>query len=85
MRRAFNDLAGFITGWALFLDYLIVIALSALFLPHYLGGALEWESIQHNPWDVVVGVGVVLGVAALRLVRRPALYRSGSSSRCSTC
>jgi basic amino acid/polyamine antiporter, APA family len=77
VRRAFNDLAGFLTGWALFLDYLIVIALSALFLPHYLGAALRWESIQHNPWDVVVGVGVVLGVAALRLVRRSAFYRYG--------
>ena len=77
VRRAFNDLAGFLTGWALFLDYLIVIALSALFMPHYLGAALEWESIQHNPWDVVVGVGVVLGVAALRLVRRSAFYRYG--------
>ena len=77
VRRAFNDLAGFLTGWALFLDYLIVIALSALFMPHYLGAALEWESIQHNPWDVVVGVGVVLGVAAIRLVRRSAFYRYG--------
>jgi APA family basic amino acid/polyamine antiporter len=34
VRRAFNDLLGFLTGWVLFLDYLIVIALSALFLPH---------------------------------------------------
>ena len=33
VRRAFNDFAGFVTGWALFLDYLIVIALSALFVP----------------------------------------------------
>ena len=40
-RRAFNDLVGFVTGWALFLDYLIVIALSALFVPHYVGAALE--------------------------------------------
>ena len=40
VRVAFNDLAGFLTGWALFLDYLIVIALSALFFPHYLGLAL---------------------------------------------
>src|SRR5918911_2431562 len=39
VRRAFNDLAGFATGWVLFLDYLIVVALSALFLPHYLGHA----------------------------------------------
>ena len=77
VRRAFNDLAGFLTGWALFLDYLIVIALSALFLPHYLGAALKWESLEHNPWDVVVGVGVIMGVALVRLVRRSAFYRYG--------
>jgi APA family basic amino acid/polyamine antiporter len=77
VRRAFNDLAGFLTGWALFLDYLIVIALSALFLPHYLGAALKWESLEHNPWDVVIGVAVVFGIAALRLVRRSAFYRYG--------
>jgi APA family basic amino acid/polyamine antiporter len=77
VRRAFNDLAGFFTGWALFLDYLIVIALSALFMPHYLGAALQWESLEHNPWDVVIGVAVVFGVAAIRLVRRSAFYRYG--------
>jgi basic amino acid/polyamine antiporter, APA family len=77
VRRAFNDLVGFLTGWALFLDYLIVIALSALFLPHYLGAALQWGSLEQNPWDVVVGVGVVFGVAAIRLVRRSAFYRYG--------
>jgi APA family basic amino acid/polyamine antiporter len=77
VRRAFNDLAGFITGWAIFLDYLIVIALSALFMPHYLGAAMRWGSLEHNPWDVVVGVGVVLGIALVRLVRRSAFYRYG--------
>jgi APA family basic amino acid/polyamine antiporter len=41
VRRAANDLTGFMTGWALFLDYLIVISLSALFMPHYLAGALQ--------------------------------------------
>ena len=46
------------TGWVLFLDYLIVIALSALFLPHYLAGALQIGALDRNPWDVVVGVGV---------------------------
>jgi basic amino acid/polyamine antiporter, APA family len=76
-RRAFNDFVGFLTGWALFLDYLIVIALSALFMPHYLGAALNMESLEHNPWDVVIGVAVVLGIAALRLVRRSAFYRYG--------
>jgi APA family basic amino acid/polyamine antiporter len=77
VRRAFNDLAGFLTGWALFLDYLIVIALSALFLPHYLAAAFKIESLGDNPWDVVAGVGVITGVAAVRLVRRSAFYRYG--------
>src|SRR5213595_2770301 len=77
VRRAFNDLAGFLTGWALFLDYLIVISLSALFLPHYLGGALKIGSLGHHPWDLVTAVIVILGVAAIRLVRRSAFYRYG--------
>src|SRR5438132_14401004 len=53
VRRAFNDLAGFLTGWALFLDYLIVIALSAFFLPHYVSGALKIGSLGHHPCDPV--------------------------------
>jgi APA family basic amino acid/polyamine antiporter len=77
VRRAFNDLAGFLTGWALFLDYLIVIALSALFLPHYLSGALQVPALDRNPWDVVVGVVVIFLVALVRMVRRPSLYGVG--------
>jgi basic amino acid/polyamine antiporter, APA family len=74
VRRAFNDPAGFFTGWALFLDYLIVIALAALFVPHYLAAATGWERLRDSPWDVVVGVAIVLGVAGIRVVRRPQLY-----------
>jgi APA family basic amino acid/polyamine antiporter len=77
VRRASNDLAGFLTGWALFLDYLIVIALSALFLPHYLSGALRIPALDRNPWDVIVAVCVIAIVAAVRLVRRPSLYGVG--------
>src|SRR5256714_8175133 len=65
VRRAFNDLTGFLTGWALFLDYLIVITLSALFMPHYLGAALKISSLQHHPWDLVTGALVIAGVAAI--------------------
>src|SRR5262245_6242625 len=74
-RRAFNDPVGFMTGWALFLDYLIVIALAALFVPHYLGDTLGWDAIRDEPWDVVVGVVVIAAIAIVRLVRRPSLYR----------
>jgi APA family basic amino acid/polyamine antiporter len=77
VRRAFNDLAGFLTGWALFLDYLIVISLSALFLPHYLAGAFQSATLDRKPWDVVVGVAVIVVIASVRLVRRPSLYSLG--------
>ena len=49
VRRAFNDLAGFMTGWVLFLDYLIVIALAALFVPHYLAAALADRRVPAQP------------------------------------
>jgi basic amino acid/polyamine antiporter, APA family len=75
VRRAFNDPAGFMTGWALFLDYLIVIALAALFAPHYVGTAIGWDAITESPWDVVLGVTIIVAVAGVRLVRRPGLYR----------
>ena len=74
VRRAFNDPAGFVTGWALFLDYLIVIALAGLFVPHYLGTAVGWDAITDSPWDIVFGVVAILGVAGIRLVRRARMY-----------
>jgi basic amino acid/polyamine antiporter, APA family len=77
VRRAGNDLAGFMTGWVLFLDYLIVIALSALFLPHYLAGALQIGALNRNPWDIIVAVGVIIAIGAIRIVRRPSFYAIG--------
>ena len=84
--RARTTSPGFMTGWALFLDYLIVIALSALFLPHYLAGALQVHALEHNPWDVVVGVA--RDRRSSRSCASCAARRStgsGSSSRRSTC
>ena len=79
-RRAFNDPIGFLTGWMLLLDYSIVIALAALFAPHYFGHAVGWERVTRHPWDVVAAVFVVLGITLLRLVRRPPCTGSRSSS-----
>ena len=53
VRRAFNDLFGFLTGWALFLDYLIVIALSTL-----VPAPLPRDGAEHRrPPRVTVGCG----------------------------
>jgi len=77
VRVAFNDLAGFLTGWVLFLDYLIVIALSALFFPHYLGLALGIDSIARHPGDAITGAVLIALIAASRLLRRTRLYTFG--------
>ena len=74
VRRAFNDPAGFATGWLLFLDYLIVIALGALFVPHYLAIAIDVDALRDAPWDAVAGVGVIAALALVRVARRPQVY-----------
>ncbi len=73
-RRAFNDLAGFATGWVLFLDFLIVIALSTLFLPHYLAASLSAPSLTRSPWDVLIAVGVIVVIVSSRLVRHSRIH-----------
>ncbi|MGB2954139.1 MAG: universal stress protein [Gaiellaceae bacterium] len=75
VRIAFNDFAGFATGWVLFLDYLIVLALSALFLPHYLGSALKVDALERKPWDIVVAIAAIVSIGLIRFVRRPRLHR----------
>jgi APA family basic amino acid/polyamine antiporter len=75
VRRAFNDPAGFATGWVLLLDYVVVIALAALFVPHYVGAAMQWDALSDEPWDGIVAIAVVCLVAGARLLRRSELYR----------
>src|SRR5256714_6463365 len=60
-RHAFNEVASFFAGWALTLDYIITIAISAFFVPHYLGAF--FPGLRHNPGDIIGGV-VVVGVLA---------------------
>jgi APA family basic amino acid/polyamine antiporter len=73
-RIAFNDLVGFMTGWVLFLDYLIVIALSTLFVPHYVGLALGIDAIARSPGDWIFAVVLVAFIAIARLFRRPTVH-----------
>ena len=46
-RHAFNEVASFFAGWALTLDYIITIAISAFFVPHYLGAF--FPALRHPP------------------------------------
>ena len=77
VRRAFSDVLGFATGWVLFLDFLIVMALSALFVPHYLGAAFGTSALRESPWDVTIGCAIIGAIAAVRIVRRTQLHLGG--------
>jgi APA family basic amino acid/polyamine antiporter len=77
VRRAFNDVTCFVIGWVLLLDYLIVIALTTLFVPHYLGAAFQISILRRSPFDSLVAVGLVLALTLMRLNFRPRVYRFG--------
>jgi APA family basic amino acid/polyamine antiporter len=74
VRRAFNDLAGFVTGWALFLDFLIVLALSALFAPHYVAAAISTPTLRDDPWDALIASALIALIAGVRVARRTKLH-----------
>jgi APA family basic amino acid/polyamine antiporter len=64
-RRAFNEVASFFAGWALSLDYIITIAISAFFVPHYLGAF--FPALRHGPGDIIGGAIVIAGLAAINI------------------
>ena len=64
-RHAFNEVASFFAGWALSLDYIITIAISAFFVPHYLSAF--FPVLRHPPGDVIGGIAVIAGLAALNI------------------
>ncbi|TML94880.1 MAG: amino acid permease [Actinobacteria bacterium] len=65
-RHAFNELVSFAAAWAQMLNYIITIAISAFFVPHYL--SIFWGPLRENPWDIVGGVVVVVSLVLLNIV-----------------
>ncbi len=65
-RRAFNEFWSSLTAWGQMLNYIITVAISAYFLPHYLG--IVWEPLMSSPADIVVAVGVVAFLALINVV-----------------
>src|ERR1700752_2310726 len=71
-RHAFNEVVSFFAGWALTLDYIITIAISAFFVPHYL--LAFFPPLTHNPGDILDGIAVIplLAAANIRGLRESA-------------
>src|SRR5256714_15086603 len=65
-RHAFNGLWSFFAAWAQMLNYVITIAISAYFVPHYLGG-LFWEYLRTSPGDIFFGIGVIVVLSAINV------------------
>jgi APA family basic amino acid/polyamine antiporter len=65
-RRAFNEFWSFFAAWGQMLNYIITIAISAFFVPHYLG--VFWSPLGESPADIIGGIVVVVLLGALNIV-----------------
>jgi len=65
-RHAFDERVSFVAGWAQMLVYVVTIAVSAFFVPHYL--AIFWEPLRTNPWDIVAGAIVIVLLVTVNVV-----------------
>jgi basic amino acid/polyamine antiporter, APA family len=65
-RRAFNELVSFIAAWGQMLNYIITVAISAFFVPHYLG--VFWEPLRHSPGDIIGGIVIVILLSLINVI-----------------
>jgi basic amino acid/polyamine antiporter, APA family len=65
-RRAFNEFWSFFAAWGQMLTYIITIAISAFFVPHYLG--VFWSPLGESPADIFGGIVVVALLGMLNIV-----------------
>ena len=65
-RHAFNELISFIAGWAILIDYLIVIAAASITVSHYLtpiSGRFGGGDVELAVAIVVIGLAAILNIA----------------------
>jgi APA family basic amino acid/polyamine antiporter len=74
-RYAFNELVSFVAGWAILIDYVIVIALAAITVPHYLGPISS--EFTDGSGEAIVAVAVVLAVAGINIIGYTGSRRQG--------
>src|SRR4051812_1324820 len=60
-RYAFNELWSFVAGWAILLDYLILIAITAFATTDYV--AAFWGGFSHGAPELILAIGIILYVA----------------------
>ena len=65
-RHTFNEFVSFSAGWALMLDYIITVAISAFFVPNYL--AAFWPVLKVWPYNSIGGIAVIVFLVAINIV-----------------
>ena len=66
-RRGFGDLAGFVSGWALMLSYIVTIAISAFVIPPYLG--YFWPVLKESAFvSTTVSMGIIFFLMIINVV-----------------
>jgi APA family basic amino acid/polyamine antiporter len=65
-RYAFNELVSFVAGWAILLDYAILLAVTAFTATNYL--AEFSDPLGHGALEIVVAIGIVAVVVLLNVV-----------------
>ncbi len=65
-RHAFNELVAFIAGWAILIDYLIVAALAAISVPHYLE-PLSGD-LADTGWEIGIAGAVIVAACVLNVL-----------------
>jgi basic amino acid/polyamine antiporter, APA family len=65
-RHAFNEFWSFFAAWGQMLNYIITVAISAFFVPHYL--SVFWPALHHGPGDIIGGIVVVVMLGLLNIV-----------------
>lgn len=64
-RHAFDEMTSFVAGWAILLDFMIVIALAAVSVPHYLSPV--WGELADGAGELAVAAGVIAAAAAINI------------------
>jgi APA family basic amino acid/polyamine antiporter len=65
-RNAFNELIAFIAGWAILIDYLIVAALAAISVPHYLEPISS--DLSEAGWEIGIAAAVIVAACVLNML-----------------
>ncbi len=67
-RRAFNEFWSFFAAWGQMLNYIITVAISAFFVPHYFGSVIGVDALRHGPADIFFGMGVIVLLSVVNVI-----------------